>query len=124
MTPEEAGLAAAEKENADGAIAAMGALAAADAEAKPSLVNRTLAVLWRVLGAAFGETKDGVRAISLGRVAFLAVLTQAMVLWQSMPAGEDLPGSMQHALLALLGYVAGSMPLKALADYISAKKAL
>lgn len=67
-----------------------------------SLIASAKHTIWKYLGAAFLEPKDGTLALSLGRVSCVAVLAQAMWIWRT---GVDIPTTMAVVLTALLGYI-------------------
>lgn len=78
------------------------------------------ATAWKYLGAMFLEVKDnGTRAVSMGRVAFLALFAQAMWIWSGWSEAVDLPGGMLTILGGLLAYITGTKVV----DAIAARKA-
>ncbi len=78
------------------------ATAVAPGSPREGLTARLRATTWKYLGAAVLETKDGVKAVSLGRLSFVAVFTMAMVQWGG---GKDPPMTMIATLGALLAYI-------------------
>lgn len=63
-------------------------------------IKRTI---WKYVGAAFLEKKEGSMALSLGRVSFLAVFSLAMWKWaHDMDPAMTMVGTMT-ALLAYIG---------------------
>lgn len=72
------------------------------AEEKKTFAEKARAAVWKYVGAAFLEPKDGGRALSLGRVSFLAVFTLAMWKWAH---DVDPATTMVATLASLLGYI-------------------
>jgi len=58
--------------------------------------------MWKYVGAAFLEPKDGSMALSLGRVSFIALFTIACWKWCH---GADPPTTMVATLGSLLAYI-------------------
>lgn len=69
------------------------------------MVEKVKKSLWRYFGAMFLERKNGVLAVSLGRLVFLGLLVHAEVIWAG---GKDIPSGMLTVLCVLLAYVTGS----------------
>lgn len=71
--------------------------------------------VWKYLGAMVLEFKGGVLAVSLGRVAFMALFAQSMWIWSEWSKPEDLPAGMLTVLLGLLAYITGGKVVDAVA---------
>lgn len=71
-------------------------------EGTKAVVANVKRTVWKYVGAAFLEPKDGSMALSLGRVSFVAVLSLAMWKWAH---DADPPTTMVVTLTALLGYI-------------------
>lgn len=76
--------------------------------------------LIQTISALFTDSKDGVTSLSLGRAAFLAVLGQAMWKWRT---GQEIPGTQESILMALLAYNFTTKGVSAAREYIASKAA-
>lgn len=63
---------------------------------------------WKWIGSLFMDQKNGHQAMSLGRLAFVAMLLQAQWIWSGFSDQTDLAPGQLTVLLSLLGYVIGS----------------
>lgn len=82
-------------------------------------VTNLRSVAFKYIGAMFLETKDGEKAVSLGRVAFLCVF--GIALWKWAHDGSP-PDTMLTAMYSLLGYVGGGKVVHAVKEVVSGKQ--
>ncbi len=94
--------------------------AMADAAKSPTKMDAVKGFLWRYIGGAFADNKNGEKVASLGRVAFVVWFGQATYKWQTMTASEDLPDSMMTIGLSLLAFVTGTKLIGAIAKRVKA----
>lgn len=92
-------------------------------EAAPwSIAAWTRGIMFQYFGALLMEPNGGGRyVISIGRVALLAVLAQAMYQWHTI--GQDIVGGMKETLFALLTYNFGTKGAALMKEAIDAWKA-